>query len=134
MHAAAAALAAVFDVVPTVTGLAATDVTTSSVSLAWDASTYNDSDPENTYHVYEQSAGGQWVYVANPGHTPAVSLSGILPGSTHTYAVTLLDADFSESPKSAPAIVTTLAPPTLYHPDPDRTDPRAAGGVSFSGG
>ena len=84
---------------PTPTGLAVSATTTSSISLAW-------TEPSGTtaaasYRVYEGTS-----VVASPTATSA-TISGLASGSSHTYKVTALAADGTESAAGAAVTATT---------------------------
>ncbi|HEV2784351.1 MAG TPA: cellulase family glycosylhydrolase [Actinophytocola sp.] len=85
---------------PTVpTNLTVTGTTSSSISLSWTAST--DDVGVVGYRVYEGSA-----VVASPAGTSA-TIGGLAPSTSHTYAVSALDAAGNESARSAPVTGTT---------------------------
>jgi chitodextrinase len=83
----------------TPTGLAVSGTTSSSVNLSW--SETNNSDPAVSYKVYEGS-----VVVATPTTTSA-TISGLAPGSSHSYTVSAVDSAGVESAPSAPVTATT---------------------------
>ncbi|MEZ0076769.1 cellulase family glycosylhydrolase [Planotetraspora sp. GP83] len=76
-----------------------TGTTSSSISLAWDAST--DNVGVVGYRVYEGT-----TVVASPTGT-TVTISGLAPSTTHTYTISALDTQGNESAKSAPVTGTT---------------------------
>ncbi|WP_214416203.1 CBM35 domain-containing protein [Sphaerisporangium fuscum] len=79
---------------PTVpANLRVTATTSSSISLAWDAST--DNVGVTGYKVYEGSTA-----VAIPGEN-AATITGLAASSSHTYTVTAVDAAGNESARSA---------------------------------
>ena len=78
-----------------------TGTTSSSISLAWDAST--DNVGVVGYRVYEGT-----TVVASPTGTSA-TVSGLAPSTTHTYAITALDAGGNESARSTAVTGTTQA-------------------------
>ncbi|MBS2535732.1 carbohydrate binding domain-containing protein [Catenulispora sp. NF23] len=84
---------------PTPTGLSVTATTTSSVSLAWTEP--SGSTAAASYRVYEGSS-----VVASPTATSA-TISGLASGSTHTYTVTALASDGTESAASGAVTATT---------------------------
>jgi chitodextrinase len=92
----------------TPTGLAVTGTTGSSISLAWTET--NNSDPATSYKISE---GG--VVVATSSTTSA-TISGLTPGSIHTYTVTAVDAAGNGSAASAPVTGTTGIPTTTPAP------------------
>ncbi|HEY5833025.1 glycosyl hydrolase family 8 [Streptomyces sp.] len=78
-----------------------TATTSSSISLAWDAS--SDNIGVTGYRVREGSS-----VVASPSGT-TVTISGLAASSSHTYTVTARDAAGNESAASAPVTSTTQA-------------------------
>ncbi len=85
---------------PTVpSGPRVTGTTSSSISLAWTAST--DNVGVVGYRVYEGNA-----VVGSPTGTSA-TISGLAPSTTHTYTITARDAAGNESGRSAPVTGTT---------------------------
>lgn len=83
----------------TPTGLKVTGTGPGSISLGWTAST--DNVAVTGYRVYEGTA------VAAVSTGPAVNVSGLLAGSSHTFSVTALDAAGNESGRST--AVTAVA-------------------------
>jgi hypothetical protein len=83
----------------TPTGLKVTGTAPGSISLGWTAST--DNVAVTGYRVYEGSA------VAATSTGPAVTVSGLLAGGSHTFTVTALDAAGNESGHST--AVTAVA-------------------------
>jgi len=100
----------------TPTGLTVTGTTTSSISLSWTET--NNNDPAASYKVSE---GGS--VVATVTGTSA-TITGLTPGSTHTYAVTAVDAAGNGSGQSAPVTATTQNQTTV---------PAVPTGVSVTG-
>ncbi|AEW99476.1 cellulose binding domain-containing protein [Streptantibioticus cattleyicolor] len=82
----------------TPTGLAVTATGPGSISLSWKAST--DDQGVAGYHVRDNGA-----VVATVTGTSA-TLTGLLPGSSHTITVSAFDATGNESPASAPVTAT----------------------------
>lgn len=82
----------------TPTGVRVTGTGPGSISLAWTAST--DNVAVTGYRVYE----GMTVAAAGTG--PAVTVSGLLAGSSHTFTVTAIDAAGNESGHSASVTAT----------------------------
>jgi chitinase len=80
-------------------GLRVTGTTSSSISLAWNAST--DNVGVTGYRVYEGS-----TLVASPAGTSA-TVGGLAASSTHTYTVAARDAAGNESAKSTSVSGTT---------------------------
>jgi chitinase len=78
-----------------------TGTTSSSISLAWDAST--DNVGVTGYKVREGT-----TVVASPASTSA-TIGGLAASSSHTYTVTALDAAGNESGQSVPVTGTTQA-------------------------
>lgn len=97
---------------PTPTGLSVTATTTSSVSLAWTEP--SGSTAAASYRVHEGAS-----VVASPTTTSA-TISGLASGSTHTYTVTALAADGTESPAGGGVTATTQnsggGGPSAWHP------------------
>lgn len=83
----------------TPTGLTVTGTTNSSISLSWAEN--SNSDPAASYKVSE---GGTVVATVA---TTSATITGLTPGSTHTYAVTAVDAAGNGSGQSAPITATT---------------------------
>jgi hypothetical protein len=79
--------------------LRVTATTSSSISLAWDAST--DNVGVTGYKVYEGSTS-----VAIPGEN-AATIAGLAASSSHTYTVTAVDAAGNESGRSTSVTGTT---------------------------
>jgi len=79
----------------TPTGLKVTGTGPGSISLAWTPST--DNVAVTGYRVYEGT-----TVAATTGTGPAVTVSGLLAGSSHTFTVTALDAAGNESGHSTP--------------------------------
>ncbi|MFE3450753.1 cellulase family glycosylhydrolase [Nonomuraea sp. NPDC059194] len=79
-----------------------TATTSSSITLAWNASTDN-SGTIKDYRVYEGSA-----LKATVSGTSA-TITGLAPSSTHTYTVTARDPSDNESDRSAAVTATTRA-------------------------
>jgi uncharacterized repeat protein (TIGR02543 family) len=84
----------------TPTNLRSTNVTSSSVSLAWNAS--SDENGVVVYHVY---SNGQ--IVANPTSTSA-TVAGLSSSTSYAFTVTAQDATGNVSNASSPLAVTTL--------------------------
>ena len=78
----------------TPTGLKVTGTGPGSISLGWTAST--DNVAVTGYRVYEGT-----TVAATTSTSPAVTVSGLLAGSSHTFTVTALDAAGNESGHSA---------------------------------
>ncbi|MFF5213314.1 cellulase family glycosylhydrolase [Streptosporangium sp. NPDC000396] len=88
---------------PSVPGdLRSTGTTSSSISLAWSAST-DDSGTVGDYRVREGA-----TVVATVTGTSA-TIGGLAASSTHTYTVTARDPSGNESDRSAPVTATTRA-------------------------
>ena len=86
----------------TPSGLAASAVTSTSLTLAWTAST--DNVGVTGYRVYRDG-----TQVASPGDTSA-SISGLSAGAPYSFTVSAVDAAGNVSALSAPLSVTTPAP------------------------
>src|SRR3989441_1281033 len=89
----------------TPSGLAASAVTSTSLTLAWTAST--DNVGVTGYRVYRDG-----TQVASPGDTSA-SISGLSAGVPYSFTVSAVDAAGNVSALSAPLSVTTPVRPTL---------------------
>jgi chitodextrinase len=85
------------------TGLIATQVTETSVSLAWNAST--DNVGVMSYSLWGEGLSGV-VSAAHP--TTTATWSNLRPGQTVTFRVTAFDARYNASTPSAPRTVTTV--------------------------
>ncbi|MBP2474930.1 GH18 family chitinase [Crossiella equi] len=90
-------------------GLRVTGAASSSLSLSWTAAT--DNVGVTGYRVYE----GNQVVATSTG--TSVSVTGLAAGSTHTYAVTALDAAGNESGRSQS--VTGTTEPGTSEPSPN---------------
>jgi poly(hydroxyalkanoate) depolymerase family esterase len=86
----------------------ASNVTSSSVTLTWTAST--DNVAVVGYDVYQKASSGD-VKVASPT-TNSASLSGLTANTAYTFYVKARDAAGSASPASPTVTVTTLAAQT----------------------
>jgi hypothetical protein len=82
----------------TPTGVHVTGTGPGSISLAWNAST--DNVGVTGYRIYEGTA------VTAVANSPAVAVTGLLAGSSHTFTVTALDAAGNESGHSAAVTAT----------------------------
>src|SRR5204863_3821131 len=94
----------------TPTGLAASAVTSTSLTLSW--SPASDNVGVTGYRVYRDG-----TLVASPGGT-SVSITGLLASVLYSFAVSAVDAAGNASASSAPLSVTTLPllPPPPYDP------------------
>jgi len=105
---------------PTVpTSLQATEVSVSSVSLSWTAST--DDRKLLTYEVYQDG-----TLVKEAISATSATISGLTPSTTYSFTVKARDAAKNASPSSAPLSVTTSKPPDTTPPTVP-TDLHAAG-------
>jgi chitodextrinase len=103
---------------PTVpTGLTVTNVTSTTASLSWAAST--DNVGVSSYKVYRN---GSLVTAVG---TTSFNDTGLAPGTTYTYTVSAYDAMNNESAQSAPVGATTTAP--------DTTPPSVPTGLTVTG-
>jgi len=103
---------------PTVpTNVSATAVSTSQISVTWNAST--DNVGVTGYAVYRD--GAQVGTSAQPGYQD----TGLSPNTTHSYTVAAYDAAGNTSAQSAPVSVTTLSPPDTTPPTVSVTSPSA---------
>jgi hypothetical protein len=84
-------------------GLAASAVTSTSLTLSWSAAT--DNVQVTGYRVYRDG-----TLVASPTST-SVFVTGLVAGSLYAFTVSAFDAAGNASPPSAPLSVTTAAPP-----------------------
>ncbi|GAA2621683.1 hypothetical protein GCM10010399_61020 [Dactylosporangium fulvum] len=98
-----------------------TDVTTTSATLTWSAST--DNVGVSAYQIF--SGAGSAPIATLTGAPPATSttLSGLTPATAHSITVKAVDAAGNVSAASAPVEFTTLTPP----PPPDTTAPSVPG-------
>ncbi|MFD9563323.1 glycosyl hydrolase family 18 protein [Streptomyces sp. NPDC059994] len=83
------------------TGLRSTGRTSTSVSLAWNAS--SDNVGVAAYDVYRDGVLSQTLSAA----TPTATVAGLTPATTYTFTVKARDAADNASPASAPLDVTT---------------------------
>ena len=96
---------------PTIpTGLSATSVSASSVSLQWNAST--DDVAVTGYTVYRN---GTAVGSTGSGTATTYADATVSPSTTYSYTVDAVDAGALHSAQSAPLSVTTSAPPPGIH-------------------
>lgn len=99
-------------------GLTASNVTQTTLTLAWDAST--DNVGVAGYRLYEyvivNPFQSYWILRHDNIAAQSVHVTGLEPGSIHKYAVTAFDGAGNESARSATLEVTNLQPPTAYHP------------------
>jgi len=86
-------------------GLRATAVTTSGISITWTAAI--DNVAVAGYVVYRDGA-----VVATLGDVTTYQDTGLTPDTSYSYRVVAFDAAGNVSPQSGPAIVTTFAPDT----------------------
>lgn len=90
------------------TGLSASNLASTSVKLSWSAST--DNVGVAGYQVYEYIRTNQyrkyWTKVRDMIPGTSVTLTGLKPGSYHTYAVRAYDAAGNQSGNSTSVIVT----------------------------
>ena len=93
----------------TPSGLAASALTSTSLTLSWNAST--DNVGVTGYQVYRNG-----TLVASPGGTSA-SISGLSASTPYSFTVSALDAAGNVSALSAPVSVTTPAPTAAPTPD-----------------
>src|SRR5439155_6018106 len=100
-------------------GLAASAVTSTSLTLSWNAST--DNVEVTGYRVYRNG-----TLVASPGGTSA-SITGLLAATLYSFTVSAFDAAGNISAPSAPRSVTTLPLPL-----PDTTAPTVPTGLAAS--
>ncbi|MFE0149695.1 glycosyl hydrolase family 18 protein [Nonomuraea sp. NPDC059007] len=80
-----------------------------TIDLAWNASTDN-SGTIKEYRVYEGAA------VVKTATGTSAQLTGLSPGSAHTYTVSAVDPSGNESDKSAPVTVSTTGTPDTVKP------------------
>lgn len=102
----------------TPTGLIATGLTQTTVTLAWNPST--DNVGVAGYRLYEYLTvnhfSSYWLLRIDDIKLAPVRVTGLKPGSTHRYAVTAIDGAGNESDRSATLRVKTLQSPLAYHP------------------
>lgn len=94
----------------TPTNLAATAPTAFSVALGWTAST--DDDGIAAYDIYRGGA-----YIASVGNVTTYTDASVLASTSYSYTVRARDTSNNASAESAPATVTTPAPPTPVFAD-----------------
>jgi chitodextrinase len=94
------------------TGLAATTVTSSSVDLAWSAST--DNVAVTGYTIYRN---GQEIGTVGSTTLTYQDVT-VAPGTSYTYTVDAFDAAGNHSPPSNAAAVTTPPPPSSFGLNP----------------
>ncbi|MCB0223882.1 MAG: fibronectin type III domain-containing protein [Anaerolineae bacterium] len=99
-------------------GLVATDVTQTTVTLSWQAS--SDNVGVTGYRLYEYLTVNHfysyWLLRTDNVKSATVRVTGLEPGSAHRYAVTAVDNASNESARSATLRIRTLRPPQAYHP------------------
>jgi len=98
-------------------GLSASNVTTTSVALSWNAST--DNVGVTRYDVYLGSS------VAVSSASPSATISGLSPGTTYTFTVRARDAASNASGSSSSLSVTTT-------PTTDLTPPSAPANLTWA--
>lgn len=86
------------------TNLAVTGTTSTTIALAWTAST--DNTGVSLYRVYEGAT------IAGTGSVTSLTIGGLAPSSTHTYTVRAVDAAGNQSGPSN-AVTATTAPPAV---------------------
>ena len=86
-------------------GVHTTSVTSTSIALAWTAST--DATGVTGYTVYDVSASPRTKVGASSGNAPNASLGALTPNHTYRLVVTAADANKNESGPSAELDVTT---------------------------
>jgi glucose/arabinose dehydrogenase len=82
-----------------------TSVTSTSIALAWTAST--DDVGVNSYTVYDVAANPRKKIGASSGNSAKATLDGLRPGTTFQLAVTATDDNRNESDQSPTLTVTT---------------------------
>jgi chitodextrinase len=87
-------------------GLAVMGVTTSSVSLSWNAST--DNVGVTGYRIYRYGGSTSSATVTTTSFTD----SGLSAGTAYNYTVSAIDAAGNASPQSSPVAATTKTPST----------------------
>ena len=99
-------------------GLVATNVTQTTVTLSWQASSDNVGVTE--YRLYEYLTVNHfysyWILRIDHIKLTPVRVAALKPGSAHRYAVTAIDGAGNESARSATLRVRSLRPPQVYHP------------------
>ena len=86
-------------------GVHTTSVTSTSIALAWTAST--DDTGVTGYTVYDVTTSPRTKIGASSGNTPTASLGALTPGHQYKLVVTASDANRNESGPSAELDVTT---------------------------
>jgi glucose/arabinose dehydrogenase len=89
------------------TNVHTTSVTSTSIGLAWTAST--DNVGVTGYNVYNVVSGQATLIGASSGSTPSAQLSGLTPKTTYNLQVTALDANKNESTPSTPTLSVTTS-------------------------
>jgi chitinase len=107
------------------TGLKAVQVTETSVSLAWTAST--DNVKVQSYTVY------QGTTAKTTTSTTSATLTGLSPGTSYTYYVKARDAAGNISASSNSLTVTTVAPAPVPAPTEPAPAPTAPAGKQVIG-
>jgi glucose/arabinose dehydrogenase len=87
------------------TNVHTTSVTSTSIALAWTAST--DNVGVTGYTVYNVGTNPRTKVGAANGNAPSATLNALTPGTTYQLAVTASDANKNESDPSATLTVTT---------------------------
>jgi fibronectin type 3 domain-containing protein len=108
------------------TNLHSTATTTTSIALAWTASTDNTGGSGLAgYHLYRTTASSTTTLIASPTGTSYTD-SGLLPNTTYTYSVSAYDKAANGSVASSDITVTTNTP----LPPPDITPPSVPTGLT----
>lgn len=102
----------------TPTELRTLSITQTAVVLTWDAAT--DDVAVTGYRLYERVRLNPyhwlWLLRINLVPTTSVTVTDLIPGSLHRYAVTAVDAAANESAKSTILELHTYQAPQAYHP------------------
>ena len=87
------------------TNVHSTSVTSTSIALAWTAST--DNVGVTGYNVENVVNGTATVVGSSAGNTPSAQLSALTPNTTYHLQVTAFDANKNVSPASSPVLTVT---------------------------
>ena len=81
-------------------------LTSTSVGLAWTASTDNSGTIAN-YNVYDVGGGAHVLMGSSGGSTPRASIDGLISGHMYKFVVTAIDPSKNESGDSTPPVPVT---------------------------
>ena len=94
-----------------------------SVSLSWQAPSFDGGSPVTSYNVYRGTSAGSETFLANAGTATNYLDSGLVNGTSYSYRVSAVNAN-GEGPLSSAASATPLAlvPPVQPLPTIDNFD------------